>query len=193
MSGDEIRRGEVVIASVGTILYCFMPDGLKILAGERQNEPWVGTNLFIFGGLVSAQDETVEQAALREAKEETSPSLEIQIRHFIGCYGPKSVHYRLTLTDLGELVAIPTKEEMSRYKFVMLAFAGEVTGGYLITRPNQESGRLSWIAPKELAANGKPYAFDSALILADFYNKLRHESNFAASPVIKKALWDSGI
>lgn len=181
MSENDIKKGRVPTASAGMILYKRAPDGLKIVVGERRNDPWKEYAICVFGGSVDGNDENVEQAALREAMEETGGTLRIGKKHLVGCYGPKSIHHKLVIekgVGLVHLRAEPTTIEVhSHYKFVYVVYAGCVIND-AAPRENDEVIKLRFVDPLELTESEKGLAFDQALILADFYYQFLYDPRF---------------
>lgn len=109
----------------------------RILLMERGTEPFKGS--WVLPGGVVEPGETVEQAAMREAQEETG--LVLRIEGLIGVYSQ------------------PGRDP--RGAFVSVAFHATIAGGTLQT--TKEARAFQWAAPGQLPAMG----FDHARIIAD--------------------------
>ena len=172
MFSEDHPAGKTVTASVGTIIFRRRP--LRVLTGIRKNWPWEGYRLVVFGGCINPlRDKTALDAAQREAMEETGCVLILEDFNFLGAYGPQSYHHELSFDYEGKkIVAKATSKKISKEaKFVMLAYYAEHLAG--IPRDNKEISKLEFIEPEILAQNGLALAFDQALILADFYKKIK--------------------
>lgn len=180
MSEEEVTQGKVVVASAGMILYRWPPGGgIEILVGRRGNEPWRGSYSVVFGGLMKGTDESALQTAMREAMEETSHGLKIlpKYPYPIGIFGPKNFHHLLAIDEkTGDPKAIKTENAISKkYKFLLVVFAGLVTGGAPIG--NDEAYNFRWVEPVEFAKEEPPCAFQQALALEMFYKMYKYSDN----------------
>lgn len=110
----------------------------RVLLMQRGTEPYKGSWV-LPGGIVEA-GETVEQAAIREAKEEVG--LDLLVVGIIGVYS--------------------TPGRDPRGSFVSIAFNAQVVGGEL-TRTD-EARAFRWVSPTEIVVMG----FDHEQILKDF-------------------------
>ena len=169
MSEKNISDGRIVIASVGTIIWRERNGEIEILTGIRQNEPWAGCSMAVFGGLVDANDFDIKAAAIREAKEETGIIVRRRELIDVGIYGPKALHHAIKLIGYGrKFKATPTREEISeKYKFVMVVFAAKYKSGR--TKNNKEVKSLKFDGLIKLAEKKTELAFDQGKILEDFY------------------------
>jgi 8-oxo-dGTP diphosphatase len=91
----------------------------KVLLGRRRNEPYKG-EIDIIGGFMEA-DETPEEAAIREAKEETG--LDVKITSLVGMYNGQ-------YGEGGDHV-------------LDILYTGEPVGGE--PKPMDDISRLEWI------------------------------------------------
>lgn len=115
----------------------------RVLVMKRGTDPFRGTWVFP-GGLVDP-GETVEQACIREVREELG--LEVKLTGLIGIYSE------------------PGRDP--RGSFVSIAYRAEVVGGTPIITPEARSHR--WLEPGEEL----PMGFDHARILADHRAQMR--------------------
>lgn len=176
-------------AAAGTILYRWPSEGgIEILMGERRKDPEYGRTVVAFSGLIQPGDESVPHAALREAYEETGRSLGIRITHYVKTYGPHIFRHMLYRKD-SSLVAQNTGEEIDLPdRFVLNVYAGLVVFGS--PHDNSEIQGLRWVNPENteyLKAGLRCYAFEQALILADFWHKHLYDQTFC-SPCILTAI-----
>ncbi|HEX6067566.1 MAG TPA: NUDIX hydrolase [Nitrososphaera sp.] len=119
-----------------------MQKGSKVLMIRRKNEPFAG-RLALPGGFVN-EGETAEDAARREAREETS--LEIEPIEILGVYSdPARDPRRHTLT---------------------VVFVAIVTGG--VERASDDAAGLEWVELAGVEKMKDRIAFDHARILADY-------------------------
>lgn len=176
MSQDEVDRGEVVIASAGMLFYRRNRGEIEVLTAERQNVPWKGHNAIVFGGLVQNGDKNVAWAALREGHQETGETMRCSgALRLVGIYGPQNYFHELR-RDGSELIAVPTSTPISDKHFVMIVYAVEVLAGEPTENP--EMHNLRFINPIALADEGLRLAFEDALILADFWHKIRRHPSW---------------
>ena len=173
MSEKDIEEGKAVIASAGAIIWRRDCCGkIKILAGRRKNEPWAGYLMVVFGGLVDPKDANTEDAALREAAEETGVKFKRGEALLIGQYGPTAFHRKLAVGENGRIISHPTPYDISdKYKFVMTVYAVEHTKGR--PKKNAEVDSFFFVDPVGLARNRIDLAFDQALALEDFCSKFK--------------------
>ena len=113
----------------------------EVLLMRRNTEPFKDTWV-LPGGFVEA-GETVEQAALREVKEEVG--LDITLNRLLGVYS--------------------TPGRDPRGAFVSVAFSGSVVGGSFL--PNEEATAIVWVRSTDPP---RPMGFDHAAMLADHWN-----------------------
>lgn len=114
--------------------------GSKILMVRRRNEPFKG-KLALPGGFIN-EGETAEEAAKREAREETS--LEVEPIEVLGVYSDPRRD--------------PRKHVMS------ITFIGIITGG--IERAGDDAKDIEWVELEEL--DESLLAFDHSQIIRDY-------------------------
>lgn len=115
----------------------------RVMVMERGTDPFRGTWVFP-GGLVDP-GETVEQACIREVREELG--LDVKLIGLIGIYSE------------------PGRDP--RGSFVSIAYRAEIVGGTPIITPEARAHR--WLEPDEVV----PMGFDHARILADLRAQMR--------------------
>lgn len=175
MSEQDMKEGKIVIASAGVLLYRRCRGEIEVLAATRQGEPWSGHVAVVFGGLVDKDDESPKAAAFREGREETGGTLKFKIRRLVGIYGPKNYFHTLSREN-ENLIATKTEIPISNKYFVVFIYAGEVLEGE--PTENREMLNFRFISPLELADEGNPFAFEEALVLADFWHKVHHDPSW---------------
>lgn len=181
MSREEIERGETVIASAGMLFYRKNRGEVEILTAERQNESWKKCNVIVFGGLVQPGDRNAGLAALREGHEETGRTLRCSgaLRQ-VGIYGPQNYFHELK-RDGSELIAIPTAIPISDKYFIMIVYASEVLSG--VPTENPEMLNLRFVNPLAMADESRRLAFEDALVLADFWHRIRYHPSWMDSRI----------
>ncbi|MEM2140570.1 MAG: NUDIX hydrolase [Nitrososphaera sp.] len=123
--------------------------GSKVLMIRRKKEPFAG-RLALPGGFVN-EGETVEDAARREALEETS--LEIEPIEILGVYSD------------------PARDP--RRHVLTVAFVSIITGG--VEQASDDAAGLQWVELADVEKMKDRIAFDHAKILAD-YRKWKTEN-----------------
>lgn len=183
MSQEEVDRGEVVVASAGMLFYRRNSGEIEVLTAIRQNEPWKGYTTIDFGGLVKPLDGSghpanmgAAHAALREGKEEGGKKFQLGAVRFLGHYGPQNFWHELERRSQ-EIVAIPTQIPTSnKDHFVHIIYAAAVLSGEPVETAEMKKPR--WENPLDLADEGRPLAFEGALVLTDFWHKIRHHPSW---------------
>ncbi len=190
MSEEEIARGETVIASVGVVLYRNRrhEGQIEVLVAERQKEPWKGYTALVFGGLVKETDENVPAAAKREGREEAGETLSFAIKRPVGIYGPQIYFHELALSGDSELTAMPTAIPISDKHFVIIVYAAEVLSG--TPTENEEMRKFRFVSPLVLAEERRELAFGDALVLANFWYRIRHDPSWTR-PEITRLIYGS--
>ncbi|MBI2640831.1 MAG: NUDIX domain-containing protein [Candidatus Sungbacteria bacterium] len=182
MGEEEIARGEIVIASAGMLFYRRRLGEIEVLTAIRQNEPWAGCTTVDFGGLVKPSDRNVAWAAIREGGEETGGKLQFHGLRLVGDYGPQNFWHKLKRQGQ-DLIAIPTETPISgKYHFVHLIYAAEVFAGEPAENP--EMLYFRWAKPLDLADEGCMFAFEGALVLAEFWHKIRNHPSWGRDPEV---------
>lgn len=110
----------------------------RVLLMQRGTDPYKGS--WVLPGGIVDPEETVEQAAIREAKEEVG--LDLRLVRLIGVYSQ------------------PGRDP--RGSFISVAFHAHVIGGELTK--TQEAQAFRWASPTEALVMG----FDHARIIHDF-------------------------
>lgn len=183
MSQDEVDRGEVVVASAGMLFYRRTRGEIEVLTATRQNEPWKGYTTIDFGGLVKPIDGSghpanmgAAHAALREGREEVGEKFQLGAVRLVELYGPQNFWH--TLERRGqEIVAIPTQIPISNKNyFVHVIYAAGVLSGEPMETAEMKNPR--WGKPLDLSAEGRKITFVGALILSDFWHKIRHHPSW---------------
>lgn len=123
--------------------------GAKVLMIRRKKDPFAG-RLALPGGFVN-EGETVEEAARREAKEETS--LEVEPIEILGVYSD------------------PARDP--RRHVLTVVFVAIITGG--AERASDDAAGLEWIELAGVEKMKDRIAFDHAKMLAD-YRKWRTDA-----------------
>ena len=175
MSEQEIEEGKIVIASAGLLIYRKVDGAVEVLTAQRQNKPWEGYTTVDFSGLVKKSDRTVKDAAIREGGEETGGTLNFIIKHLIGIYGPQRFWHELKRRG-SDLAAVATAAPISNKYFVATFFAAEVISGE--PTANREMQDFRFVSPLALADEGAKLNFDGALVLADFWWKIRYDPSW---------------
>lgn len=182
MSEREILEGKTVITSAGMLFYRRNRGEIEVLTAIRQNEPWKRYNAIVFGGLVQKSDKNTGWAALREGHEETGGTLRCSgALRLVGIYGPQNYFHEIRRNG-SELIAITTSTPISDKHFVMIVYADEVLSG--VPTENPEMHNLRFIKPLVLADEGLRLAFEDALILADFWHKIRYHPSWMDPKIV---------
>ncbi|TAL48137.1 NUDIX hydrolase [archaeon] len=124
-------------------------DGSKVLIAKRQGPPFKG--LWKFPGGMVDDGETVEEAAVRETKEETG--LDVEITDILGVYSSPTRD--------------PRRHTMA-IVFIMRPINGEL-------KMNEESTELKWVSFDEIPDG---LGFDHSKIAQDFKKWLKHKGTY---------------
>jgi len=125
----------------------------KIVLVKRRNKPF--KNIFVLPGGFVEHGETVEQAAIREAKEETG--INIRLEEILGVYSE------------------PDRDP--RGPTISIAFIAEPISGELKAKSDAKDAR--WIRPEEIDPNS--LGFDHRKILKDYLKWKKKKGTFWSS------------
>jgi 8-oxo-dGTP diphosphatase len=123
---------------------------LHVLLIERAREPWLGA-WALPGGFVHA-DETLEEAAVRELREETGIDASTHLEQ-VGAYGDPSRDPRMRVVTIAYLAVLPTVGEL---------------------RASTDAARAELVPVDEAIDGARPIAFDHEAIIADAVSRM-HE------------------
>jgi 8-oxo-dGTP diphosphatase len=146
---SDLEKGQFRMPTVDIII----EKGKKIILIKRNTEPFKG-KLAIPGGFVEAE-ETVEQAALREAKEETG--LEVKLKGILGVYSD------------------PKRDPRGRVTAIV--FISKPVGGEL--KASSDAAKAEWVEIDKIDFNN--LAFDHSKILRDYLKWKKEKETYWSS------------
>jgi len=133
-----------IAVTVDIILFAKEKDDLSVLLIQRKNPPF--ENMWAFPGGFVDINETLENAALRELKEETG----------------------ITGIELKQFYVFDAIDRDPRTRTISVAFTGFVPSKNILTRADDDAKNVKWFDVKEI----EEMAFDHKEILANTIKEL---------------------